>query len=263
MDILFSISFFVFGAILGSFINVVSLRYNTGLNLSGRSKCFSCSKTLHFFELIPIFSFIFLRGKCSKCKSKIFIQYPIVEFTMAILSFLLFIKFGLSLETFYFIFIFCLLLIITIYDFRHKIIPEGVVYLFILFSFLFIFFDMNELIFRIPNIYNIISGPIVAFPLFFLWFISGGKWIGLGDSKLLLGIGFLLGVFGGLSALALAFWVGAIFSLGLIFLNKILNEKELSLNGKRITMKSEVPFAPFIIIGFMIVFFTGINLFPM
>ncbi|MBU4057578.1 prepilin peptidase, partial [Patescibacteria group bacterium] len=96
MDILFSISFFVFGAILGSFINVVSLRYNTGLNLSGRSKCFSCSKTLHFFELIPIFSFIFLRGKCSKCKSKIFIQYPIVEFTMAILSFLLFIKFGLS-----------------------------------------------------------------------------------------------------------------------------------------------------------------------
>ena len=262
MNILFPVSFFIFGAILGSFINVVSLRYNTGLDLSGRSKCFSCAKTLHFFELIPIFSFFFLRGKCSKCKSKIFIQYPIIEFTMAVLSFLLFIKFGLSPETFYFIFIFCLLLIITIYDFKHKIIPEGVVYLFILFSFLPILFDINELIFRIPNIYDIISGPIVAFPLFFLWFISRGKWIGLGDSKLSLGVGFLLGVSGGLSALTLAFWFGAVFSFGLIFLNKILNKKELSLGGKQITMKSEIPFAPFIIIGFVTVFFTELNLFP-
>lgn len=263
MNILFLISFFVFGAIMGSFINVVSIRYNTGLNLSGRSKCFSCAKTLHFFELIPILSFIFLGGKCLKCKSKILMQYPLVEFTMAILSSLLFLKFGLSLKTFYFILIFCLLLIITIYDFRHKIIPEGIVYLLILFSFLFVFLNNEEFIFKTINIYDILSGPIVASPFFFLWFISKGKWIGLGDGKLSLGVGFLLGLSGGFSAIALAFWIGAIFSLGLIFFNKILNKKKLNLVGKQITMKSEIPFAPFIIIGFVIIFFTGLNLFPM
>lgn len=263
MNLLFTILFFIFGAILGSFLNVVSLRYNTGLGFSGRSKCFSCAKTLHFFELIPIFSFIFLGGRCSGCKSKIFIQYPIVEFTTAVLSSLLFLKFGLSTETFYFIFIFCLLLIITTYDFKHKIIPEGIVYLFILFSLITIFFDVNELIFKIPNIYDIISGPTVAFPFFFLWFISKGKWIGLGDGKLALGVGFLLGISGGFSALALAFWIGTIFSIGWILLNKILNKKKLNLGEKQITMKSEVPFAPFIIIGFIIIFFTGLNLFPM
>ncbi|TSD03517.1 MAG: leader peptidase (prepilin peptidase) / N-methyltransferase, partial [Parcubacteria group bacterium Athens0714_16] len=222
----------------------------------------SCAKTLHFFELIPIFSFIFLRGRCLGCKSKIFMQYPIVEFTMAVLSSLLFLKFGLSLATLYFIFLFCLLLIITIYDFKHKIIPEGAVYLFILFSFIPIFFDVGALILKMPNIYDILSGPIVAFPFFFLWFISKGRWIGLGDGKLSLGVGFLLGVSGGFSAIALAFWVGSIFSLGLMLVNKILSKKELSLNGKRITMKSEIPFAPFIIIGFLIVFFTGLNFFP-
>ena len=90
-----------------------------------------------------------------------------------------------------------------------------------------------------------------------MWFISKGKWIGLGDGKLALGVGFLLGISGGFSALALAFWIGTIFSIGWILLNKILNKKKLNLGEKQITMKSEVPFAPFIIIGFIIIFLQG------
>jgi len=261
MDYTFGALFFIFGAILGSFINVISVRYNTGFGISGRSRCFSCFKTLHFFELIPIFSFIFLRGKCLKCKSKISIQDFVSEVLMAFFSLLLFLKFGLSVETFFFILIFGLLLIITTYDLKHKIIPDGAVFLLTTFSFLYLFLNIRGMTFYIPNLYDFMSGFIVASPLFFLWLISNGKWIGLGDSKLLVSIGFLLGVPKGFSALVIAFWVGAIFSLFFIFLNKILKGKRLNLKQKQLTMKSEIPFAPFIVVGFLIVFFFGFNLF--
>lgn len=261
MNYLLSIIFFMFGGIIGSFINVIAVRYNTGLGITGRSKCFSCGKTLHFFELIPFFSFIFLGGKCSKCRSKIPLQDFIMEIGMAFLSIFLFFKFNLSFETFYFIFIFALLLIILAYDLKHKIIPEGVVFLFIFFSFLSVFVDLKEITFHIPNIISFLSGFVVALPFFLLWLISGGKWIGLGDGELSLGVGFLLGISKGFSALVLAFWIGAVISLLVIFISKILNTSKLNLEGKKLTMKSEIPFAPFIILGFLIVFFTGLSLF--
>ncbi|MFA5838895.1 MAG: prepilin peptidase [Candidatus Paceibacterota bacterium] len=261
MNYLLSTLFFIFGGILGSFINVIAVRYNTGIGIDGRSRCFSCGKTLHFLELIPFFSFIFLRGKCSKCKSKISLQDFIMEVGMAFLTLFLFLKFSLSLQTFYFIFIFSLLLIILAYDLKHKIIPDGVVFLFIFFSFLYIFVDLKEIIFHTPNLVSFLSGFIIALPFFFLWLVSNGKWMGLGDGKLSLGIGFLLGISKGFSALALAFWIGAVISLLVICISKILNSNKLSLEGKKLTMKSEVPFAPFIILGFLIVFFTGLNLF--
>ena len=73
-------SVFVFGAIVGSFLNVIILRLNTGKSIvSGRSKCFTCAKKLKWHELLPIASFVFLRGKCSACKAKISWQYPGVE----------------------------------------------------------------------------------------------------------------------------------------------------------------------------------------
>lgn len=261
MNYFLSVLFFIFGGIIGSFINVIAVRYNTGLGITGRSKCFSCGKTLHFFELIPFLSFIFLGGKCSKCRSKIPLQDFIMEIGMAFLSLFLFFKFNLSFETFYFIFIFALLLIILAYDLKHKIIPDGIVFLFISFSFLSIFVDLKEIIFYMPNIISFLSGFVVALPFFLLWLISSGKWMGLGDGKLSLGIGFLLGTSKSFSALVLAFWIGAVMSLLIIFIGKILNTNKLNLKGKKLTMKSEIPFAPFIILGFLIVFFTGLNLF--
>ena len=70
---------FIFGTILGSFLNVVILRHNSGMTTGGRSMCFSCGKTLHWHELLPVVSYVMLRGKCSQCKSGISLQYPVVE----------------------------------------------------------------------------------------------------------------------------------------------------------------------------------------
>ena len=70
---------FILGTLLGSFLNVVILRYHTGMGLGGRSMCMSCGKKLHAHELIPLFSYLLQRGKCRSCKSSLSIQYPIIE----------------------------------------------------------------------------------------------------------------------------------------------------------------------------------------
>ncbi|MFA5291129.1 MAG: prepilin peptidase, partial [Candidatus Paceibacterota bacterium] len=103
--------------------------------------------------------------------------------------------------------------------------------------------------------WGVMGGIITALPLFFLWTVSRGRWLGFGDVKLALGIGLLLGWELGLSALVLSFWLGAIIGLFLIAWGKT----QLWRRGKSYTMKSEVPFAPFLILGFWLVFFLSIN----
>ncbi len=262
---------FILGTIVGSFLNVVALRWNTGLSISrGRSRCFSCSKNLAWYELVPLFSFIFLRGRCSGCKSKISWQYPLVEFLTGVIFLAIIYKnfYLLSLSPLYFILstlllfsIFSLLMVIAIYDFRHKIIPDTLSYAFSFFALIYLFFRFFSYgTLGQVTLLDFLAGPIFFTPFFLLWFFSKGKWIGLGDGKLALGIGFFLGFINGLSAIAMAFWIGAIF--GLIFMGlgklsklKILGSGRLSLFTKNLTMKSEIPFAPFLIFGLVIAFF--------
>ena len=85
--------FFTLGLIIGSFLNVVILRYNTGRSFGGRSACMTCQSELKAYELIPLFSFITLRGRCLSCKTKISIQYPLVEFATGLIFAGLFRKF--------------------------------------------------------------------------------------------------------------------------------------------------------------------------
>jgi leader peptidase (prepilin peptidase)/N-methyltransferase len=103
--------------------------------------------------------------------------------------------------------------------------------------------------------------------LFFasLWYLSGGKWMGFGDAKLALGVGFLLGFWRGLSAIVLAFWIGAAVGLLLIGLSKIRLPRALAgwitLHRRVFSIKSEVPFAPFIVIGFVLSLIFNLNVF--
>ncbi len=71
MDLYIFFPVFIFGTIIGSFLNVVALRFNTGFGLSGRSQCFSCGYTLAWFDLIPVLSYLAHGAKCIKCKSTI------------------------------------------------------------------------------------------------------------------------------------------------------------------------------------------------
>jgi leader peptidase (prepilin peptidase)/N-methyltransferase len=262
MENLALILFFVFGTIVGSFLNVVIYRFKTGKKFTrGRSICMTCGKKLRWFELIPVISFLIQGGKCRRCRSRISFQYPLVEIGTGLLFVLVVYKF---LPYLYFSFwssfllvvlhliIFCLLVLILVYDVKHKTIPNNFVYPFIIISFISLFINFYPIgpFLVFPSIANLLSGPILALPFVLLWYFSRGRLMGLGDGKLILGIGWFLGLSSGLFSLILGFWIGAFTSLLLMLFSK----KLLGFRKRRIDMKTEVPLAPFLILSLIITF---------
>ncbi len=245
---------FIFGTIVGSFLNVAILRYGTGQSIiKGGSRCFSCGKKLKWHELIPVISFIIQKRKCRNCGSKISWQYPLIEILTGLIFLLVFssqysvvsnMSFYFLLSTFYFLVVFSLLIIIAVYDLRHQIIPNKFVYIFIFLSFFSLFIENWSL--KIENydiVWHFLAG-IIFFSFFaLLWLISNGRWMGFGDAKLALGIGFLLGLEKGIWAFAFSFWIGAIVGIFLVLLSK-----------KRYNLKSSIPFGPFLILGVLLSF---------
>ena len=235
MDMLsvpFAITFvFIIGTVIGSFVNVIGLRYNTGLSIiSGRSMCPYCNAGLKWFDMVPVLSFLYLRGRCRSCKNKISVQYPVIELLtglvfagVALRQFYYFplysaLPYGTFFSIFFFFyyaFVFSLLFVILIYDIRHKIIPNSFVYTFIVLSLLKLglFFYCTGFNITATNIFDLLAPLILFLPFALLWLISGGRWIGFGDAKLALGIGALLGFISGISAIILAFWLGALWGI--------------------------------------------------
>ncbi len=260
MTFTLTIIFFLFGLIIGSFLNVVTFRLNTKRSFGGRSGCMICQNKLCWYELIPLISFFALKGRCRNCKSKISIQYPIVEFMSGLVFAGLFLKFQdifyintfiFSISYAYYATMFSILLVIAVYDFKHKIIPDILSFIFGVVAFIGLFFFTNYLFYpHIPSVLEFLSGILLALPFAFIWFISKGTWMGLGDAKLALGLGWLLGLSRLLSGVVIAFWSGAIIGLILIIFSK------------KHGMKSEIPFAPFLVLGVLIAFLFELHLFP-
>ncbi len=262
---MFSLFFFLLGACIGSFLNVVIYRYNTGMSINGRSQCFSCGRRLQWFDMIPVASFLTFRGRCRTCKSKISWQYPIIELITAILFLAVYSVDGLSIALFFDLVVVGVLVVMTVYDIRHKIIPDGLVTLFVIAG-------LAKLLAPLLYggsflIWNFLAGGILFLPFYLLWKVSNGRWIGLGDGKLAIGIGAYLGLSLGLSAIIIGFWTGAIFGLAYLLLQKISDSAWFSRTciglffaRNSLTMKSELPFAPFLIFGVLFVFFSGFNL---
>ena len=254
-----NILIFIFGLAIGSFLNCViyrlervekepsSFKKELGSFVMGRSYCPHCQHLLSWQDLIPVFSFFILGGKCRYCGKRISWQYPLVELATGILFLLIFIYFNNFLVTGYWlpVTIFWLLvtsflIIIFVYDFKHYIIPDKVIYPAIVIAFIY------NLItgYRLPVTGYLLAAFAAAGFFLFIVLISRGKWMGVGDIKLAFLIGLLLGWPNTLLALFLAFLIGAIIGLGLIIL-------------KKKTIKSELPFGPFLILGIYIAFFWG------
>ena len=260
MTFILTIIFFILGTIIGSFLNVVIFRFNTERSFSGRSGCMTCQNKLCWYELIPLISFFTLKGRCRNCKAKISIQYPIVELISGLVFAGLFLKFQdifyintfvFSVSYAYYAVMFSLLLVIAVYDFKHKIIPDTLSLVFGVVTFIGLFFFSNFLFFpHIPSVLEFLSGILLALPFAFIWLISKGTWMGLGDAKLALGLGWLLGFSRILSGAVVAFWSGAIIGFLLIVFTK------------KYGMKSEIPFAPFLVLGVFIAFLFELSLFP-
>jgi leader peptidase (prepilin peptidase)/N-methyltransferase len=270
---LIALFFFILGAIAGSFLNVVIIRFGTGRTPSGRSHCLSCGKTLGVIDLIPILSFLALRGRCRSCGSLISIQYPIVEAATGLFFLLTYFKFEGSfqilslfdcLKVALALFIEMVLIVIAGYDIRHKIIPDSLVYIFIISGLVIAFSRFMVGIqfgFDVFLLLDLLSGPLLFLFFYILWKISGGRWMGLGDAKLSLGIGLALGFLSGLSAIIFGFWIGAVVGILLIVFSKLLPPLRLKGSSIAVTMKTEIPFAPFLILGAAIAFFSGLNAF--
>jgi len=259
---------FICGTIFGSFLNVVIYRMGSGVGYFGRSKCLSCGKTLTPSMLVPVFSFLFARGRCRYCGVKLSWQYPLVETAAGVLFLAVLWVTGFDslhaslLEAAFFALetaIWMTLLTITVYDLKHKIIPDRLSLLLAVLACAVLLLRWNFGLLTphfvpflgefIPLWVDLLAGPLLFLPFALLWLFSGGRAMGLGDAKLALGLGWFLGFSGGVTAIILAFWIAFFPSLFLLFLSR-----------KHFTMKSEIPFAPFLILGALLVFVWGIDI---
>jgi len=231
------------GLIAGSFLNCVIYRLEQNKSfLKGRSFCPKCKHVLAWQDLVPVFSFCVLRGECRYCRNKISWQYPLVELFTALI-FLAVFYYQLPVWA-YIASLF--LVVIFVYDLKHYLILDKVIYSAIVLALL-------------VNLKLLASGQFAAFGYFIfsalgaagfffaIVLMSRGKWMGVGDIKLAFFMGLVLGWPNILVALFLAFISGAIMGLGLISL-------------KKKTLKSEVPFGPFLVIGTLAAMFWGLNL---
>ena len=260
LNLFFYFIIFLFGLVIGSFLNCVIYRLYTREGFFvGRSHCPKCGHKLAWYDLIPLFSFIALRGRCRYCRQKISLQYPLVELATGIIFLLIFkfqaLNFGeLSIFNFYFLFsvfyfllIASFLIIIFTYDLQHYIIPDRIIYPAVAIVFLYQLFKVWSSGFS-PNL-KILTNPLLSAlfaSAFFLAIVlaSRGRWMGFGDVKLAFFMGLFLGFPDILVALFLAFFIGAIIGTGLIIFKK---------KGFR----SEIPFGPFLVTGTLIAFFWG------
>ncbi len=240
-------SIFLLGLIIGSFLNCTVFRLESKKSpFKGRSFCPSCFHTLRWYDLIPLLSFALLKRKCRYCQKKISWQYPLVESITGIVFVWVF-HFWLQQEIIlsqlvFLLIIFSFLIIIFIYDFKHLIIPDSLIVIPILITFIyFLGKDVNFL-------NHFLAGSFSFLFFLLIVLITLGKGMGMGDVKLVFFLGFFLGYPNILVALFLSFLIGAIIGIGLILI-------------KKKKMKSEVPFGPFLVVGTFIAYFWGTYLF--
>jgi len=243
MSIFLSISIFLFGLAIGSFLNCVIYRMeNKKSFLRGRSYCPNCKHVLSWKDLIPVLSFIILKGKCRYCNKRISIQYPIVELATAIL-FLMLLNLESGIMNYEFLFLVLnssFLILIFVFDLKHYIIPDSAIFPAIIITFLYNLITNYELL-----ITNYLFSALAAAGFFLIiYLVSRGKWLGFGDVKLAFFMGLFLGWPLIIPALFFSYLIGAIMGIIMIALKK---------KG----LKSEIPFGPFLIIGTYIGLFWG------
>lgn len=193
-DLIILIFSLLYGAVVGSFLNVVILRMpldNTSVVFPA-SHCPSCNTPLRWYENIPIISYLFLKGKCAHCNTSISLQYPIVELLMALLTAAVVQRFGLSLTGLgYFFFLAALLTIVWI-DIHHQIIPDLISLPGVVIGFCFSFF--NSTVSWQSSLIGILAGGGILYSIAALYFIlRKQEGMGGGDIKLLAMIGAFLG----------------------------------------------------------------------
>lgn len=240
--------FFFLGLVVGSFLNVVVYRLNVAETILGRSHCPNCKKKINWYDNIPLLSFALLRARCRECEERISWQYPLVELgtamVFALVGYYFFIpEFYFSwVTTLFYLLAFSFFAIVFVYDFLYLEIPMLIVWLGAGASALYwIWLDANQYqliqsLFDLNIVWGLIGGFAGAVFFWALAKISREKWMGYGDAY----AGFMVGIFLGwplvVSGLILSFILGGIYGTAAII-------------SKKKTMKSQIPYAPFLVLG--------------
>jgi len=231
-----SLLFFLCGLVFGSFGNVLIYRLPLRRSIQGRSCCPHCGAVLRPQHLVPVVSFLLLRGKCSACKETLSLQYPLVELASGLLALASLSIAPTLLSAAVLALALWLLLIIAVIDAYIQGIPDVLSAFFITLS----------------CIYTVLTGELQ--PLAFLigigffalqWLLSKGEWIGTGDILLAVGLSALLGT-----------WESVLFMLFFAYITGAAVAAVLLLT-KKLTSKSHIAFGPFLALGTLAALLVG------
>ena len=196
----------------------------------GRSECPKCLKRINWYDLFPVLSYIFLGGKCRNCKNKISPTYPLTEFMTAFCLSLFYVMYEpiFGVEGIYYSLIIVSFVALIFFDYLFFLIPDKITLPLTFLAILFNYF------FRYSEFITLLLSALILGGIFAIMYLSSkGRWVGLGDAKLLFLIGLVLGYPLGFLALMLSVWIAALVGIGLM------------LSG-RATRKTALPFGSFL-----------------
>ena len=244
-------------------MNVLVLRFGFEERSKPRSECAQCGKGIGWYDLIPVVSYLVLSGRCRACGSAIHIQYPLVELATGALFVLAYLLFPPAITSFGFGRFFALLLFlatgvgIVAYDIRHTLIPLPFVYA----------LGGSAALYRGLTAFELKDGSVLFDALFGCAVLAGffalvtlvtrGRGMGIGDAYVAGAIGILLGLVGGVTAIMFGIWSATVVYLLLMLSSRI----RLFGSRGRVTMKTELPLAPWLVFGAYLVLFTGVSIF--
>lgn len=255
LSIFGSIILFVFGLLIGSFLNATAGRWGTSRQNAKRSKCFQCGEKLTVVNLIPILSWLFQRGRCSSCFGSISARYPLIELMTAITFIgISVIAPSITWLVFYLV-VASIMILISLIDFDQFIIPHELSVSLIVLAWAQLFISPTTLTSTQPTWWHFLAGPILATFFWGLWLITKGKGMGFADGTLALSIGWFLGLSMGITAVMSSFWIGTVISLLIITNAKLKN------HSKTLSLKSAIPFGPYLVISFLLVLIFNLDLF--
>ena len=243
---------FVFGSCIGSFLNVLMWRLPREEKITGWSHCPNCNHRLEWWNLVPLFSYLFHGRKCQYCKKEISSRYFIIEFITGILFALAVWQLGPSdwlmwVTALKMVTVIAVCITVFVIDFEHYLILNKVIYPAI--GLMLLLNPVLSIMTRSPEIFvtSLLAAVLAAVPFWILWKFSDGKWMGDGDIRFVAFMGLALGFPGILVALFLSFIVGAIVGVALIY----LGSKQMS---------SKLPFGTFLSMATIAALFYGVKL---
>lgn len=246
---------FIFGAVFGSFLNVLILRLPENKSvITPRSSCPKCNHIIAWYHNIPLLSYIFLKGKCAYCSERISFQYFLVELLSAIITLLLYIKLGIGTEFYFMVFLSYILIVLSFIDLKYKAVPDYLLLIALVSSFLATSIEVYEA-FKYAFLF---SGAIVLLNFVMTFYIQNIKAkilkddslknqeaLGEGDIPIIAILGVILGIQGGLIAIFLAAFFAIIPS---IYSN--ITKKDI-----------QTPFIPYLVMGLFFEYFFQVERF--